>query len=42
MQVALGPYAFRHLGLPEPAGEKPQVRLFSEEDGETQGYFIGP
>jgi hypothetical protein len=38
MQVAPGPYAFRHLGLPKPAGEKPHLRLFLEEDGETQGY----
>jgi holliday junction DNA helicase RuvB len=34
----LTPHAFRHLGLPEPAEERPQLRLFSEEDGESQGY----
>ncbi|HEY4849070.1 MAG TPA: Holliday junction branch migration DNA helicase RuvB, partial [Methylocella sp.] len=33
----LTPHAFRHLGLPEPAGERPQLRLFSEEDGEADG-----
>jgi Holliday junction DNA helicase RuvB len=33
----LTPHAFRHLGLPEPAGERPQLRLFSEEDGEERG-----
>ena len=30
----LMPQAFRHLGLPEPARERPQLPLFSEEDGE--------
>ncbi len=27
-------HAFRHLGLPEPVREKPQLPLFPEEDGE--------
>ncbi|MGB6324649.1 MAG: Holliday junction branch migration DNA helicase RuvB [Methylocella sp.] len=34
----LTPHAFRHLGLPEPAGERPQLPLFLEEEGESQGY----
>jgi holliday junction DNA helicase RuvB len=33
----LTPHAFRHLGLAEPAREKPQLPLFSEEDGEMPG-----
>lgn len=33
----LTPHAFRHLGLPEPAGDKTQFRLFAEEDGEPEG-----
>ena len=32
---ALTPHAFRHLGLPEPAREKPQLPLFSEDGGAT-------
>jgi holliday junction DNA helicase RuvB len=33
----LTPHAFRHLGLPEPARDKTQLRLFAEEDGEEPG-----
>jgi holliday junction DNA helicase RuvB len=32
----LTPHAFRHLGLPEPARDKTQLRLFAGEDGEEQ------
>ena len=31
----LTPHAFRHLGLAEPAREKPPLPLFSEEDGDV-------
>jgi holliday junction DNA helicase RuvB len=31
----LTPHAFRHLGLAEPAQEKPRLPLFSEEDGDV-------
>jgi Holliday junction DNA helicase RuvB len=31
----LTPHAFRHLGLAEPAREKPQLPLFSEDDGNS-------
>ncbi|MGA7655625.1 MAG: Holliday junction branch migration DNA helicase RuvB [Methylocella sp.] len=31
----LTPHAFRHLGLAEPAREKPALPLFSEEDGDV-------
>ena len=31
----LTPHAFRHLGLQEPAQEKPQFPLFSEDDGDV-------
>jgi hypothetical protein len=31
----LTPHAFRHLGLAEPAREKPQLPLFSEEEGDV-------
>jgi Holliday junction DNA helicase RuvB len=31
----LTPHAFRHLGLTEPAREKPPLPLFSEEDGDV-------
>ena len=31
----LTPHAFRHLGLAEPAQEKPPLPLFSEEDGDV-------
>jgi Holliday junction DNA helicase RuvB len=31
----LTPHAFRHLGLPEPAREKPPLPLFLEEDGDV-------
>jgi len=29
----LTPHAFRHLGLQEPASEKPPLQLFSDDDG---------
>jgi Holliday junction DNA helicase RuvB len=32
----LTPHAFRHLGLPEPARDKTQLALFSQEEGEGE------
>jgi holliday junction DNA helicase RuvB len=32
----LTPHAFRHLGLPEPARDKTQFRLFAEDEGDSE------